>query len=143
LAKKFTIKSEFVRNVLTLTSGTALAQLIPLILAPFLSRIYDPEDFGRLALYLAIVQILGAISSGRYELAIMLPKKEKEGVQITLLSIVITIAVSLVSLIVVLFFSDASRILQKPIFLNLLEVIAPNFYSVLQNIQEAGLSLGR
>ncbi|WP_400071310.1 lipopolysaccharide biosynthesis protein [Zobellia russellii] len=107
MAKKFNIKSEFARNVLTLTSGTALAQLIPLILAPFLSRIYDPEEFGRLALYLSIVQILGVVSSGRYELAIMLPKTQKEGVQVTLLSSIITIMFSTLTLLVVLFFSNS------------------------------------
>ncbi|OWW26818.1 hypothetical protein B4Q04_03815 [Zobellia sp. OII3] len=106
LTKKFTIKSEFVRNVLTLTSGTAFAQLIPLLLAPFLSRIYNPEEFGRLALYLSIVQVLGVVSSGRYELAIMLPKKQKEGVQVTLLSIIITFIFSTVTLLAVLFFSN-------------------------------------
>ncbi|SIS38227.1 Membrane protein involved in the export of O-antigen and teichoic acid [Zobellia uliginosa] len=106
MAKKFTIKSEFVRNVLTLTSGTAFAQLIPLLLAPFLSRIYNPEEFGRLALYLSIVQILGVVSSGRYELAIMLPKKQKEGVQVTLLSIIITFIFSTITLLAVLFFSN-------------------------------------
>ncbi|SHI49757.1 lipopolysaccharide biosynthesis protein [Pseudozobellia thermophila] len=107
LGEKFRkiIQSEFARNVLTLTSGTAFAQVIPLLLAPILSRIYSPEDFGRLALYLSIVQILGAVSSGRYELAIMLPKEKKNGVQLTLLAIIITMAVSFTTLIVVLFFS--------------------------------------
>lgn len=108
LGEKFRkiIQSEFARNVLTLTSGTAFAQLIPLLLAPILSRIYSPEEFGRLALYLSIVQILGAISSGRYELAIMLPKDKKGGIQLTLLSVFITFLVSLLTLISVLIFSD-------------------------------------
>ena len=79
--------SEFFNNVFILSSGTALAQLIPVMIAPILSRIYSPEEFGRLALYLAIIQILGSLSTGRYELAILLPKEEKRGVQLTLISI--------------------------------------------------------
>ncbi len=98
-------KSEFSKNVLTLMTGTAIAQVIPLLLAPVLSRIYSPEDFGRLALYLSIVQLLGVIANGRYELAIVLPKTRKEGVQITLLAIIISIVVSLIALISVIFFS--------------------------------------
>lgn len=98
-------RSDFLRNVLTLMTGTALAQLIPLLIAPILSRIYTPAEFGRLALYLSIVQILGSVANGRYELAIVLPKEKKKGVQLTLLSIVITICVSFLSLLAVLFFS--------------------------------------
>lgn len=98
-------KSDFSKNVFTLISGTAIAQLIPLLIAPILSRIYSPQDFGRLALYLSIVQIIGAIANGRYELAIVLPKKKKKGVQLTLLSILITIITSLLSLLIVLLFS--------------------------------------
>jgi O-antigen/teichoic acid export membrane protein len=103
--------SEFFRNVLILSSGTALAQLIPLIIAPFLSRIYSPEEFGRLALYLAITQILGSLATGRYELAILLPKEERKGVQLTLLSIFISVAVSLIALIGVLFFHSEIAVL--------------------------------
>lgn len=103
--------SEFFRNVLILSSGTALAQLIPLIIAPFLSRIYSPEEFGRLALYLAITQILGSLATGRYELAILLPKEERKGVQLTLLSIFISVAVSLIALIGVLFFRSEIAVL--------------------------------
>ncbi|WKB82828.1 oligosaccharide flippase family protein [Cellulophaga lytica] len=104
LKNKFS-KSEFSKNVFTLISGTAIAQLIPLLIAPILSRIYTPEDFGRLALYLSIVQILGSIANGRYELAIILPKEKEKGVQLTILSILITICLSIVFLVITLFFS--------------------------------------
>lgn len=105
LAKRFKIKSDFTKNVLTLTSGTALAQLIPFIIAPILSRIYSPEEFGRLALYISIIQTLGVISSGRYELAIMLPKRQAEAVKITILSIIVTILFSIIILILTCIFS--------------------------------------
>ncbi len=96
-------------------TGTALAQLIPLLIAPVLSRIYSPTEFGRLALYLSIVQILGSAANGRYELAIVLPKERKEGVQLTLISILITVGVSFFSLLGVLLFSEEiSRFLGDP-----------------------------
>lgn len=108
-------QSDFIRNVLTLMTGTALAQLIPLMIAPVLSRIYSPAEFGRLALYMSIVQILGAVANGRYELAIVLPKERMEGVQLTLVSIMITIGVSLFSLLGILFFSEQiSQLLGDP-----------------------------
>ena len=39
-------KSEFSRNVLTLMTGTTIAQAIPIAISPILTRIYTPEDFG-------------------------------------------------------------------------------------------------
>jgi len=71
------LKSEFIRNILTLLSGATLAQVITFISIPILTRIYNPEDFGYIATYLSICNILATIASGRYELAIMLPKDKK------------------------------------------------------------------
>ena len=51
-------KSEFSRNVLTLMTGTTIAQAIPIAISPILTRIYSPEDFGLLALFLAVFSIL-------------------------------------------------------------------------------------
>ncbi len=73
-------RSEFSRNVLTLMTGTTIAQAIPIAISPILTRIYTPEDFGMLALFIAITAIFGSIANGRYELATMLPKKDRYGI---------------------------------------------------------------
>lgn len=70
-------KSEFSRNVLTLMSGTALSQIIAILVLPILSRIYDPSDFGKLAVVMSISNIPGVILALRYEMAIMLPRQSK------------------------------------------------------------------
>jgi len=41
-------KSEFSRNVLTLMTGTTIAQAIPIAISPILTRIYTPKDFESL-----------------------------------------------------------------------------------------------
>ena len=74
---KLKSKSEFSKNVLTLMTGTTIAQAIPIAISPILTRIYTPEDFGVFALYLSIVSILVVFTTGQYDLAIMLPKYEK------------------------------------------------------------------
>jgi len=48
----------FARNVLTLISGSVLAQIIAVAAAPILTRLYSPEEFGILALYTSIVTML-------------------------------------------------------------------------------------
>ena len=47
-------RSPFARNTFTIASGTATAQLIPIIATPILSRLYFPEHFGLLGLYVAV-----------------------------------------------------------------------------------------
>ena len=53
------LKSEFNRNVLTLMTGATVAQAIPVAIAPILTRIYSPEDFGVYALFLSVITIFG------------------------------------------------------------------------------------
>ncbi len=100
------LKSEFVRNVLTLMTGTAIAQAIQLLISPVLTRLYTPEDFGVLALFMSFVVIIGTISTARYELAIMLPKHKRDAVNILALSLIICTITSLLSLIIILIFKN-------------------------------------
>jgi len=99
-------KSEFSRNVLTLMTGTTIAQAIPIAISPILTRIYTPEDFGVFALYMSIASVLSVIATGRYELAIMLPKKDNDAKNLVILSILIAVAVSLISMLLILVFHD-------------------------------------
>ena len=103
---RFKPQSEFSQNVLTLMTGSTLSQAIPIAISPILTRIYTPEDFGLYAVYLAIITILGTIVSGRYELAIMLPKKDEDAINIFALGLVITICLTVLTTILVITFND-------------------------------------
>lgn len=98
LLNKLKPKSEFAKNVLTLMTGTTIAQAIPIAISPILTRIYTPEDFGTFALFASIVSILSVISTGRYEFAIMLPKKNKNAINIVVISILLAFFLSILSL---------------------------------------------
>jgi O-antigen/teichoic acid export membrane protein len=106
MINKLKPKSEFSRNVLTLMTGTTIAQAIPIAISPILTRIYTPEDFGVFALFLAIATIFGSIANARYELAIMLPKKDEDAINIFALGFIITCFISLILLVLVLLFND-------------------------------------
>jgi len=99
-------KSKFSRNVLTLMTGTTIAQVIPITISPVLTRLYSPEDFGVFALFTAISSIFASIASGRYELAIMLPKKDEDAINIFALGFLISSSISLILLILVILFND-------------------------------------
>jgi len=108
-------KSEFSRNVLTLMTGTTIAQAIPIAISPILTRLYTPEDFGVFALYMSIASIIAIIATGRYELAIMLPKKDEDAFNIMILSIIISFFISFISFLMVFFFnSQITALLGNP-----------------------------
>ncbi len=49
------VNSKYMKDILVLTSGVGVSQLIPLLLLPILTRFFSPTDFGVLAVYMAIV----------------------------------------------------------------------------------------
>lgn len=81
LLKKL-LQSGYARNIITLVSGASLSQVILLLITPILTRIFTPDDFGIYASFFAVVSILVLIVTGRYEVAILLPKKDREAVQL-------------------------------------------------------------
>jgi len=106
MINKLKPKSEFSKNVLTLMTGTTIAQAIPIAISPILTRLYSPQDFGILALFVAITSIFGSIANGRYELAIMLPKKDEDAINIVALGFIIVSILSLFLLIIIVLFHD-------------------------------------
>ncbi len=97
-------KSEFFRNVATLMTGSTIAQLIALAIYPVLTDIYTPEELGLFSLYMGIIAITGIISTGRYQMAIMMPADDKKAVNVAALGFFIGITFSLILFIIVLFF---------------------------------------
>jgi O-antigen/teichoic acid export membrane protein len=85
-------------------TGTAFAQVIPLAVTPLLTRLYSPEDFGLLALYLSSVSVLSIVVTGNYEKAIIMPKEKRDAIGIIKLALsLVTTGCALLLIIVVLF----------------------------------------
>lgn len=135
--KEFVGQSEFARNVLMLTSGTAIAQALPILISPILTRIYSPEEFATFGLFSALIGILGVISTGKYEYAVMLPEKEDEVLTVVVLSSIITLFFGAVLLVVTLFFHDTIILyLGNPdfsgwLYLVPISVVLAGFYQII------------
>ncbi|MFB2800286.1 oligosaccharide flippase family protein [Shewanella seohaensis] len=110
-------KSSFNKNVLTLFTGTFIAQGIPIAVSPILTRLYTPSDFGVFALYLSIVAIMAVLSTGRYELAVVLGKNDKNAIALVLGTI-------LLSFICCIFFIFIIFI-TKDIIISRLDIVIP------------------
>jgi O-antigen/teichoic acid export membrane protein len=98
-------RGSFASNVLMMMTGTAMAQAVPLLISPILTRLYRPEDFGVLALYMAITSVLSVIAAGRYELAVILPEKEDDAVNIMILALFLSLIIGSALCILVIVFN--------------------------------------
>ena len=71
-------KSNSARNVGKLLSANVIAQAIGLLVYPILTRMYAPEDFGLLNLFLSIGGVLVIPATMQYQFAIPVASKEQE-----------------------------------------------------------------
>jgi O-antigen/teichoic acid export membrane protein len=79
--------------------GTGIAQGLPLMISPFLTRLYSEHDFALFTTFSSIASILIVGVGGRYQFAIVLPLKESESAKLFSLSIYITIVYSFLLLL--------------------------------------------
>ncbi len=93
------------QQVAILVSGTAAAQVLPIAASPILTRLYEPEDFGVLAIFASVASILISVSSAQYDQAITLPEKDEDAATIVSLCIRICGIFSLLLLLLVLLFN--------------------------------------
>ncbi|KPK82868.1 MAG: hypothetical protein AMS27_13770 [Bacteroides sp. SM23_62_1] len=98
-------KGEFLKNVATLVSGTTFVQIIAILIYPALSRIYTPDDFGLFGLYMSIIGITAILSTAKYEMAIMLPGKEDDAINLLGLSLSVSSIISLFLLVIIILFN--------------------------------------
>jgi len=130
---RFLPKGSALRHVSLVAGGTTIAQGINIAIMPLLSRIYSPEDFGVMAVYVSVTSILVEVSGFRYHFAIPLPKDERYANALVILSFFLqAVFVAFIS-IVLLFFG-------KPILAKLsMEVLIP--YRLLIPIGVAGMGV--
>lgn len=117
-------KNSFFKSTAILASGTAFAQLITVISLPFITRLYTPEDFELLAVYLAVLSILGTISCLRFEIAIAIPKTDDDAADLLVSSILSTLLIGTLTFFICFFFpKQISNILGVPDFVNFIYLV--------------------
>ena len=69
------MKNNFLRNLLTLLTGTVVAQLLSIISTPLKTRLYSVEDIGLLAYATTVMGIFTPLLMGQYEATVVLVKR--------------------------------------------------------------------
>jgi O-antigen/teichoic acid export membrane protein len=86
----------FFRNVAVVASGTAIAQAITVATSPLLTRLYGPEAFGILSVFISVTSIIITVSHLSLPYAIVLPFEDEDGARLIWISIWLTFAFGLV-----------------------------------------------
>ncbi|AFT69990.1 O-antigen translocase [Alloalcanivorax dieselolei B5] len=98
---KALLANSFIKSVGVLAGGTILAQALSVACLPILTRLYGPEEFNVLAVYVAVLGLCASVACLRLEIAIPIPNENAEALDLLRLSLLASI---LVSSVVALFF---------------------------------------
>lgn len=108
-------KGSFFSHVATLTTGTAVAQGINILAMLLLTRIFAPQAFGLLALFMTCVSLFSVLGGARYELAIMLPEHDTAAVNVFYGSVLALFLIALLGLAAIaLFHARVTQLLGDP-----------------------------
>ncbi len=88
------------RATLTLLAGGALAQLLPLLLGPWITRLYSPIEFGHFSLVWTVATNVAVVGCARYEFALPLEKDGSQAARLMALCLRVLLAVTLASALI-------------------------------------------
>jgi O-antigen/teichoic acid export membrane protein len=71
------VKNKLYRNITVLAGGNLLAQIVNVLSAPVLSRLFSLEEFGAYAIFTSIYAIAVIFMNGKYEMAIIVEEDER------------------------------------------------------------------
>lgn len=131
-------QGSYLRNVSILTGGTMFAQGLMVLALPVLTRLYTPEDFNLLAVYVSTVGLVTVFSCLRYNIAIPLPRNDADGMALLALSLIMAVLISLLCAVPVFLAPEASAaVLEQPelapfLWMIPLGILISSIYNALQ-----------
>lgn len=104
IVKSWLPHSSFFRGVIVLGGGATVSQIISMAAAPLLTRMYNTEDFGIVAIFASMLSILSVVSSLSYEQAIPITKNDDEAIHNVVLALLVGVIISFFAFLGVIFF---------------------------------------
>jgi O-antigen/teichoic acid export membrane protein len=77
-------------------TGTVIAQLLTIAFSPIVQRLFTQEEWGFFALVSSIYGVIALIAGGRYEVALLVPKRNVDAVNLLALSLFVNLSFALV-----------------------------------------------
>jgi O-antigen/teichoic acid export membrane protein len=100
------LKKEFVKNVLTLITGSAISQVIIYTAVLLLTRLFSVELFGIYMLFSSATVILKPLATLQYEFAIVLPKKDEDAINLLSFTVLVLCFYCLLLWILIFFLKE-------------------------------------
>lgn len=91
------MRSKLLRNILTVVSGTAGAQVLTMLFMPVITRLYGPESYGVLGVFMGVVMMIVPAAALSYPMAIVLPKSNADAKAVVRLSLFIAVGMAILS----------------------------------------------
>lgn len=95
------LNSEFVGNIGKLFAGKSLVFALTLGTAPIIARLYTPDDYGVIGVFIAISSIATVLATLKYDNAILLPGSDEKARQLCRAVLKLIMVVSFIVLLVV------------------------------------------
>ena len=109
-------RGSFLSHVATLVTGTAISQAITFAAMLVLTRLFAPDAFGLLAVFMTIVSLFSVLGGARYELAIMLPEEDRVAANVFHAATLVLAGICVLSLLAVaLFHVRFAAMLSEPL----------------------------
>ena len=71
-------RPEFWKNVLTVVAGATGAQVLPLLVAPLLTRLCTPDEMGAFSVWLGVISVAAIAATLRVDTAMILDHEEEQ-----------------------------------------------------------------
>ena len=104
------IPNDFFNNVLKISTSTIISALVIAITLPIITKMFSASILGKYQLLISIITIFGVISCFKYEMAIVLPRKDNIASNVLILCLC---ALSSFCLILLLIFYLTNGVLLK------------------------------
>ena len=128
ILQKF-FSDELFKKIFVLSGGMGLAQLIIIAFSPILTRIYSPEDFGILSIFVSFLGITIVVSSMRFERVIPIVKSSRSYVVVLWISLIALILTTLlITIILILFDSEIISVFNMNEFEDYMDITNRNFF---------------
>ena len=99
----------FVQNTALLSLGTIAGQLIPIGALPWLSRLYQPEDFGVYTLFQSAINMVSQLGCLKYDMAITMAGEEEQGNRLFALSMVLSALTGIIFIPIALVWNSVEK----------------------------------
>lgn len=96
-------QTEFLRSAAVLAGGVALGRLIVVLASPVITRLYTPDDMGRLGTFLAFINVASVATCLRYDVAIVSAKTPREAAYLAVTGIAFTVPMGILATVALQF----------------------------------------